>query len=77
MSESGIVVRLDVGRRCGRARHFASHEGEQLRRIAPSGIDAMQPVTTTCGFTYSRRGSGRGAPIGEICPPHQALALCP
>ena len=37
MSDSGIVVRLDVGRRRGRARDFASHDGEQRRRMALIG----------------------------------------
>jgi len=37
MSESGSVVRLDVGRRRGRDRDFASHEAERLRRMALIG----------------------------------------
>jgi signal transduction histidine kinase len=37
MSESGSVVRLDVGRQRGRDRDFASHEDERLRRMALIG----------------------------------------
>jgi signal transduction histidine kinase len=37
MSDSGVVVRLDIGRRRGRARDFASQEAERLRRMALIG----------------------------------------